>query len=524
MATLDNTILEQEITDFSGGLNTLYEPFQLEMNESPATLNMDFANRNSIQSRTGNVLKGTAGTAGIMGMHAYYQTDGDKYLMRTYGTKVEYFDAVTTLDWAAIETLGTGAAKMGFVTYSNTTWYGNAVDDFRSWNGTAVTTYATAPKCNAFEVYRSQCWAWGNTTNQSTLYYSDTDDFTDWATGNAGSITIDINNGMKVTKALAYGDILIVWKEEALYQITREYDEVTAADYFKVTTLNRNYGAVCDRAVQRVENDAFYLSRYGVRSVGEQENYAGSLRTDTISVKIKNSLERINKLYFTEAASVHFKDKFYLSVPIDDATVNTHTFIYDRTYGSWELYQGVAATCWCVFRESDGEDTLYFGDVDGSVYKCDTSTSDNGVAFSKLYTTPHIDFGQSFTFKRLKSVYIRGAITNESTTSLTLQSGASFQEEFTINDTHIETDSEGGLIGDFAYGDSLFGGGSADVGAAKLYRFNRWIFPKTKYIAQYFILAFENVELDSAYKIDYIKLHAVAGPDHEIPSRYSSNS
>jgi hypothetical protein len=60
------------------------------------------------------------------------------------------------------------------------------------------------------------------------------------------------------------------------------------------------------------------------------------------------------------------------NIPLTENTV-AHQYVINTTTGAWCRFTGMNANCWGVF-----DDDLYFGGIDGKVYKADTGVDDDG--------------------------------------------------------------------------------------------------------------------------------------------------
>lgn len=400
------------------------------------------------------------------------------------------------------------AGTFGGVQYADALWYCDGNYPFRSWDGSSVTAYASAPRGNVLVSWRSQCFMAGVKNNRSTLYYSDIDNFTNWTSGSAGSITVNRQDGEDIVGLFPLGDVLIVFKERSIYKVAYEFDQQTSTSFYSVTPIPSSYGAVATRSVARIKNDVMALSNFGIISVGQQENYVG-LRTGSISDNIRDDLRTtlyggaINKDTADLSCSIFFEDKFFLSVPILEAVNPSSTYLYDSLYNSWTYKEGVGASQFVIYRNSKLEDYLFFSSSDGSINYFDTVHSYGEAPFPKEYHTRRNQLGEPGKKSIVHAVIITGAKSLDSTIECTYVRDYE-TEEFQITDDHLIQNSSGGYVGENYHGDNYFGGdGSADP--IRQYRYRRIFFPNERQLYEV-QLQLLNEMADEPYSIDSIQI------------------
>ena len=93
------------IRDFSGGLNTAFEEWQLDASEMPFIQNMVFDKKGSIKSFYGYRASGASVGSEILGLFPLYLSS-QSYLVRMYGSAVEYTTdpLAASVSWTNIET------------------------------------------------------------------------------------------------------------------------------------------------------------------------------------------------------------------------------------------------------------------------------------------------------------------------------------------------------------------------------------------------------------------------------------
>lgn len=170
---------------------------------------------------------------------------------------------------------------------------------------------------------------------------------------------------------------LVVLKEASVYLVNADPSLLVASN-FTITQISDRFGCVGRRTVVGVSGDVFYLSRFGVMSIGQILNGAQTIvQPQPVSTPIRDYIERINWDHASKACATFWNNRYLLSVPIDESTTNNYTFCFNTITKSWTGYW----TGWTptVFAASafSGQLRLNFGQHDGKTLKWLEYTAQN---------------------------------------------------------------------------------------------------------------------------------------------------
>jgi len=204
------------------------------------------------------------------------------------------------------------------------------------------------------------------------------------STGNF--IDIDENDGDKITGLAKWQDLLVIFKERSIYQLSFD-----ASNLPVISTIIKGRGCVSHRSIDNVENDVFFLSREGVYVLGNEPNYFNTIRTNELSSRIHEELANIAKDNYDKCAGIFWDSKYILSVPIT-GSANNAMFTYDRRHQAWSKWTGLSANCWTIYIDPDNVDHLYFGDDSiGKVKEISGVSTDDGAAISARWKSKVFD-------------------------------------------------------------------------------------------------------------------------------------
>lgn len=135
----DNFVI---IREFNKGWQKKLDETRIPLGAAQESTNVIITERGGISPRPGEVLIGTAssGTGGIQSMHSFKKTYDDDILIKSYDTKLEYYNNVVS-DWCLLKSGYQNAKKFGFKEHTidgdalDWLYFGNGVDSYSRWGG-----------------------------------------------------------------------------------------------------------------------------------------------------------------------------------------------------------------------------------------------------------------------------------------------------------------------------------------------------------------------------------------------------
>lgn len=353
--------------------------------------------------RTGyTTFLGTADGAQVNSLHAFPNIGNDS-------TKVNIFRASGSAIYHSIQ--GTGAWTLsGNGTISNNAHFGGAILDnvfiggdgvgSTRWstNGTSFVNGTLAPPAEFFEQYQNRIYAAGTA---STLFYSTTNDATNWNTsGTSDSNSLEIPGEGKMGKIFKSSDRLIATKSTGL---------MYRWDGFSLFDMTTKYGPSSPYSVAESEDYRFYINQTG--------NFGfGGVRPELLSNPVQRQFYNdqnsgIAGTVFANAPGVCHRYDYLVSVGtvVDDftsRTISNAIIKYDyqkNEYLNWSFAS--KPTALLSYNDKDSVRQLIFGDATGQCYKMDNTVfTDNGSAIAcemvYVFTYGAPEFEKSWRFWR----------------------------------------------------------------------------------------------------------------------------
>lgn len=342
-----NPIKSIQLPGFVGGLNTDADPYQLEADESPDCLNVDFGFRGSVRKRKGySSLTTTQTDQGVRivdwkrqgGSHHLISVDDQGDIWDYTSTPAEAVSA-----WGSPsddDDYPVGVTALGNVLYFTRVDVTNPQKfDGTSWTAMTATTFdGTAsrfPKAKHLATAHSRVFAAnvddGGTRHRSRLHWSGVLDAEQWDA--VDFIDFDPDDGQEITALSTFGEELVIFKNHSVQLLAGKSEES-----FSRFVVDSQLGTVSPRTVVPMDSNLVFFDRdtgvWGFDGAG----------FELLSEKINEYLlEGINYSLAYKASAFVFRTKLYLSVPWGADTVNSRMFVWDQRTKAWTQYDfGVA--------------------------------------------------------------------------------------------------------------------------------------------------------------------------------------
>lgn len=399
-------ITRQAVFNPAKGINSYGAPNLIEDKEWADLLNIQFDESGVARKRFGftTFANGLTSAKGL----GYLVSDTISHVMTVDNGTFKY---TTGTSWTSV---GTVSFQVGYDTdFTQAKGKGyiwNGYNGGASWDGTTLARPGTMPKAKFSVYYDGYHIAAGVEGQSSRLYIAaltDASDFTN-VPGDPGGLddTTDVpgatvflgtgaefwdiqpDDGDKITGLGVFQDTLIVFKQFAIYQFT--FDDLGDPVCIPIT---KAAGCVSHKSIVSVENDLYFLSREGVRVLGNEANYFSAIRTSVLSKRLQNLTDQMSEADYSKASGEFFKNEYILSIP-DSTGVLTYQIVYNRQYQGWTKWSNINAQAFVRFINTNNEMFLVFLKEAGT--QCYVFTpevySDNGSAINSFLLSKVFDF------------------------------------------------------------------------------------------------------------------------------------
>lgn len=396
-------ISREAVMNPNKGLNNLGSPNLIDNREWADLLNIEFDEGGVARKRMGFTSFADSLT-NAKGLSSFITESINQVNTVDNGT----FKYTTGTSWSSVATVSfTANAPIWFTQARSTQYIFDGTLGGATWDGTTLARPGTMPKAKFSIFTQSYHIASGVDGQQNRVYISELADaskFTRTATTlnnstevpgatvfsgtTANFIDIQPGDGDKITALGTFQGVIIVFKQFSVFQMT--FDDTGNP---VVTPVTNAAGCVSARSVKSVENDLYFLSREGVRVLGNEANYFSSIRTNILSKRIEPTTQTINETSYTKANAIYFNNQYILSAPTSSSTIDT-TLVYNKQFQAWSKWSGAEADAYTKFVNSSNEQILLFLAQDGTqVYEFTPDIyTDNGVPIRAYLLSKVFDF------------------------------------------------------------------------------------------------------------------------------------
>ncbi len=190
-----------------------------------------------------------------------------------------------------------------------------------------------------------------------------------------GNFNVVTNNGEGVSALKSYNGNLTIFKPTSFHSLNTNADD--PADW-NLSQVSQEYGCLGNRAVATYSDLMVFLDRKGIIKFN-------GANIQIISTKIDPIFQRMNVSAANGAVMTYDKQRNQIlcDIPVDGATMNNLTVVYDIVGEAWSTYKGYNAAVSSVAQGQLSQRQIFIGGYSGLVsYFGSSFLSDNGAGYT----------------------------------------------------------------------------------------------------------------------------------------------
>jgi hypothetical protein len=206
------------------------------------------------------------------------------------------------------------------------------------------------------------------------------------------------NDGDTISGMKSYNGNLMVFKQSSFHSVNTS--ALSFANW-QITEVSSEYGCLSNRAVTTYENFCVFLDRKGIIE------YNGA-NINILSTKIDPIFQRMNVSAAQKEACMAYdkqRNQILCDIPVDGATMNNLTVVYDIINQAWTTYKGYNSAITTIAKREFNTKQVFYGGYSGLVSSFGVSNlTDNGVGYTCVARSGFLtDLGNSTqkVFRRL---------------------------------------------------------------------------------------------------------------------------
>jgi hypothetical protein len=421
------------LQDFTGGLNLRPDYLNLEDNETPDCLNVEFGTAGGIRSRRGVVpVSAGAPMGAVPTRFGQFHGPGVAQILALEGTTVSYSTGSTFTS-----TTHTTASSPRFVQFLTRTYFlDGSATTVRAWDGTSIANMGTAwspdlaapttnnvPQAKYGESHGGYMWV--AHTYESAAFQRNR---IRWSHPNKGDawraedfIDVDPSDGDEIVGVASMGDVLLVFKNKSVHVVSG-YDP----DTFAVNRLSASVGAASQEAICVNEGICYWFDwNEGVFSYDGREvsNNFAKLRRILSDGTVTRQSGVVSLGYFDGRLWLGLQLTYVAALFAPAYT----QFVYDMRVGAWSR-NDLQQTAFLQWRRNTAP-TLGIIAVSTrqNAYQLDKSAQyqddfglGNTYQFPSYWTSSWLDAGNPAAKKRWRAPRILGRSVATTAVTLTL--------------------------------------------------------------------------------------------------------
>lgn len=263
----------------------------------------------------------------------------------------------------------------------------------------------TPPVGRGMVFHANRGWAWGVNANASRLYYSSSTDIEDWSGADTGSLDLDPEDGDRITGAISYKHVLIVFKgpqKGSLHQIAGTAP--TGADAFSRKVLVRGIPLQTHNSIVPVGDDALFMSDRGIHSLGTTIEF-GNFREKDLTRFLRGYFrESVNMTHLQKVWGTDYSEKSCVVWVLPAAGSAEPNRLFGLSYiqlaeKGWQPFtwtRGGISACTRI-HPTTRRRNLVFGTTDGFVALQDTADRSiySNTAYAARMLSPEVLIGEA---------------------------------------------------------------------------------------------------------------------------------
>jgi hypothetical protein len=401
--------VQEELNDFSGGINTRDADHKLSKNESTEIINLNIRLDGGLVTRSGSEKYNSSAIAAspVHSLYRYYKskTSFKELLAGCGSTLYKGDDALGT--FASVGSLGV-STPCTFETWKETCFITNG-SVFKTYDGTTYADVAGTPPIGKYLLYRKERLYVAGASEPNWVYYCDIDAPATWSVG-SNFIRVKSNDGDIITGFAVLQEAIVVYKKNSIWMILGypAYDSYNST--ISQVRVAEGVGCIAPRSLVAYKNVHFFRGRDGIYSFN-------GIKPVKISGKIEPDLKSNPATYIENSVSAFYDERYWHGYTPAGETQNKEIFVYDTTRGSydderlepgpWVKYTNITAASFCLWDGGDDAGEIYVGDsTNGFVRKCDTGSSDDGSDIPISWKSKSLDLGNILAYKKMGYVYL----------------------------------------------------------------------------------------------------------------------
>lgn len=300
-------------------------------------------------------------------------------------------------------TLTASTAQFAFATLNDDMYFCSAYDGLQKFDGSTVSAVtASGTTAGDFLIEKGRrLFSTGDATDPNLLRYTSLDNPHDW-TGGGYMYLSGQDSGGKPTGLAVWNDYLFAFTDSRCYALST----TGTPENWESKVITMAHGCIAPRSLAVAANGIIFLSGDGVRGYG----YLSGVYSDDgsafymLSGNIESTIRAYSDAEKQAAVGAVYDNRYWLSIGGDVYVCDLEKRTQNKQ-PPWTKYSGHDINCLCVTRAD--QYGLYAGSAkDGTIYRLDYGSDDDGASIPILYRTPPLAAKGYTSVKHFRATHI----------------------------------------------------------------------------------------------------------------------
>lgn len=287
--------------------------------------------------------------------------------------------------------------------YANHFYLCNGVNDYRRWNGTAITTYPSQPKYKYLRVLSNADIMFGAVGK--TLYWMNAL-AADASTVDANDVDVGADETGIINGINELGNTILVGKSRKIYAV----DIGTSS----APPIDTQGGLYSHRTIANVGNAIVYFADDGIRSLMQREGATGAaaITGQPLTNHLRKLIDQIAAAQYNAncAGFIGQLNNYYFSFDVSNDNIPDTTLVMSSLVpNAWSQYNYPALYQYGYYIDADGNYHFLFTSANaGVIYEMETGFSDDEAVIEYELITKAWDMKKPSIWKDAKFMDIFG--------------------------------------------------------------------------------------------------------------------
>ncbi len=213
------------------------------------------------------------------------------------------------------------------------------------------------------ELFNNSLMMSGFSTQLSTVWFSDVGE----PEGIEPTFNFQVrtNDGDRVYGQKAYQGGCVFFKEKSLHRLTGDNP-----DNYVLQEITDQYGCISHHAAVVWQDKLWFLDKKGICEYNGANTLIVSNKVEPIFLQMNIDAAKNN------ARAIHNRprNEVWFSIPINGATMNNCTVVYDYIAQAWTTFKGFNPICLAMIKQTFSDNRAFYADYSGSLYNFDENT------------------------------------------------------------------------------------------------------------------------------------------------------